>query len=264
MMDTMKVTPTQEEVLAWEKQLRNIDWTYDYSDDGNVWRRGLAQQKELKEICEANPWKAEQTAFFKKWDAIKQELWQKHGYGKSQKEYLTECVVRLEDFMKDIPDYLKAIYANVHAEYVSNPVYKLSDEKIKVVTQALIRFNAFYSDHPIRNLHKFCNTYSRTYRKLHGLDHVDADYVSYQYLAISEELESEITALHGTLVGFDAFDALDYCIRNVNYLIRNSLHVSWANYSRSPIIEHHVSQKTLVERTVPWLVIDKLALFPIK
>lgn len=41
--------PTLEEFDAYVKQLGNHDWTFEYSDDGRVWRRGKDQQKVLLE-----------------------------------------------------------------------------------------------------------------------------------------------------------------------------------------------------------------------
>lgn len=32
---------------AYAKRLKNHDWFYEYSDDGNVWRAGLQAQKNL-------------------------------------------------------------------------------------------------------------------------------------------------------------------------------------------------------------------------
>ena len=39
--------PTIEEFDAYVKRLSNHDWTFEYSDDGRVWRRGKEQQSAL-------------------------------------------------------------------------------------------------------------------------------------------------------------------------------------------------------------------------
>ena len=46
--------PTLEEFDAYIVQLGNHDWTFEYSDDGNVWRRGKDQQRKL--IAQASLW----------------------------------------------------------------------------------------------------------------------------------------------------------------------------------------------------------------
>lgn len=37
-------------LAEFEKALRNHDWYYDYSDDGSVWRRGLAEADNIRRI----------------------------------------------------------------------------------------------------------------------------------------------------------------------------------------------------------------------
>lgn len=36
----------------FEKALRNHDWYYDYSDDGRVWRRGVAEADSIRNMRE--------------------------------------------------------------------------------------------------------------------------------------------------------------------------------------------------------------------
>lgn len=43
--------PTLEELDAYIKLLKHHDWYFDYSDDGNVWRRGNEQQKVITDTA---------------------------------------------------------------------------------------------------------------------------------------------------------------------------------------------------------------------
>lgn len=40
---------------AFVQRLAAHDWHYDYSDDGNVWRRGKANQAQLVEVANSHP-----------------------------------------------------------------------------------------------------------------------------------------------------------------------------------------------------------------
>lgn len=40
---------------AFVARLAGFDWWYDYSDDGNVWRRGQAQKQQIIEITKTHP-----------------------------------------------------------------------------------------------------------------------------------------------------------------------------------------------------------------
>lgn len=41
--------------LDFFNELRSHDWTYEYSDDHSVWRRGSAKQSQLKQVAEESP-----------------------------------------------------------------------------------------------------------------------------------------------------------------------------------------------------------------
>ena len=41
--------------LAFIDSLKNHDWFFDYSDDGRVWRAGLAAQKHLEKLATSDP-----------------------------------------------------------------------------------------------------------------------------------------------------------------------------------------------------------------
>ena len=46
---------TVAEFDSYVAQLANHDWTFDYSDDGSVWRRGNEQKKVLMAVTNKHP-----------------------------------------------------------------------------------------------------------------------------------------------------------------------------------------------------------------
>ncbi len=49
-MDTNLEEKIKAAVADYEAALKKHDWTYDYSDDHSVWKRGQAEQKRLEAL----------------------------------------------------------------------------------------------------------------------------------------------------------------------------------------------------------------------
>jgi hypothetical protein len=49
------VLPSIEAFEAFNTELSRHDWTYDYSDDGRVWRRGVENERKLQATANSHP-----------------------------------------------------------------------------------------------------------------------------------------------------------------------------------------------------------------
>lgn len=164
------MSPTAEEVQAFHSFLGGVDWTYEYSDDPSMRRRGRKEQDDLKQQCDEFAWKQRHLHLYQAMRKISQTAWENAGYGKDNRLYYRQAYLNLCAFVDTVDALYKEAFKSTLAYYEKERMATCSDEEYMEVysiyfelTKQLYEHREKLNDDLFRN---FIERYARDYLKL--------------------------------------------------------------------------------------------------